>query len=172
MRVFTVLCLTVLCAAAFAQTPGTCELGVAEGDLDVDGSEVFARVFNTGALFFGNETTAGNGYIVPATSGNSPLFAMTFALGGQVDGEIRTAAARYTRYEFWPGPLDDGATLPSPTNCSSYDRIFVVSREDVRRYLGTTEATDDLHGCHLHPRRPEGGDQPAIYGDQMAWTGL
>ena len=191
MRVFTVFCLVVLCAAAFAQTPGTCELGTAEGDLDVDGSEVFARVFNTGALFFGNETTAGNGYLVPRSpipsdrfgfGAPSPLFATSLWLGGKVNGQIRVAGARYTRYEMWPGPLHTGAALPNSTDCSAYDRIFVVSREDVARYLRTGEVTDDLRDWPVAWGAPvldgdgiednynlEGGDQPAIYGDQTAW---
>ena len=180
MRVFTVFCLLVLCTSAFSQTPGTCELGVAEGDLDVN--DVFARVFNTGALFFGNETTAGNGYLVPKASGNSPLFAMAFGIGGMVNGELKTAASRYTRREFWPGPLNDGAALPNSADCTPYDRIFVVSRDDVRRYIQTREATNDLRDWPADLGAPvldgdgiegnynlEGGDQPAIYGDQMAW---
>ncbi|MCH7977008.1 MAG: T9SS type A sorting domain-containing protein [Bacteroidetes bacterium] len=172
--------LFLLAAPVLAQTPGSCELGVAEGDLDVN--QVFARVFITGALFFGNETTAGNGYLVPKTSGKSPIFAAAFWVGGKVNGELRVAAARYTRYEMWPGPLSAGATLPNPSDCSAYDRIFVVSREDVARYLRTGEATDDLRDWPVSWGAPvldgdgiegnyilEGGDQPAILGDQMAW---
>ena len=188
MRYAPVL-LFLMAAPLFAQTPGTCERGVAEGDLDVDGSEVFARVFNTGALFFGNKTTAGNGYVIPRfpppgrTWASSPLFAIDFALGGQVDGEIRTTATPFFgRFEFWPGPLDDGALLPNPLDCSGYDRIFVVSRDDVERYLQTGEMTEDLRDWPVSWGAPvldgdgvvgnydlEGGDQPAIYGDQMAW---
>ena len=100
---FAVSLFLLVAASSFAQTPGTCELGVAQGDLDVN--EVFARVFNTGALFFGNETTAGDGYLVPKTSGKSPVFAASFWIGGKVNDELRVAAARYTRYEFWPGLL-------------------------------------------------------------------
>ena len=177
---YTALSLILLAAPAFAQTPGTCDLGVAEGDLDVN--DVFARVFNTGSLFFGNSTTAGNGYLVPKETRNSPVFATGLWVGGQVNGQIRVAGARYTRFEFWPGPLNSGATLPNPTDCSAYDRIFVVSREDVARYLGTGEATDDLRDWPVSWGAPvldgdgiegnynlEGGDQPAIYGDQTAW---
>ncbi|MCH7639555.1 MAG: T9SS type A sorting domain-containing protein [Bacteroidetes bacterium] len=172
--------LFLLAAPLFAQTPGSCELGVAEGDLDVN--DVFARVFNTGSLFFGNSTTAGNGYAVPRLTGNSPVFATGLWVGGKVNGQIRVAGARYTRFEFWPGPLNTGATLPNPTDCSAFDRIFVVSREDVARYLRTGEVTDDLRDWPVSWGAPvldgdgiednynlEGGDQPAIYGDQTAW---
>jgi len=187
MRVFTVLCLLVLCAPSYAQTPGSCERGVAKGDLDVDGSEVFARVFNTGALFFGNETWNGNGYLVPRTAvgggdGRSPLFVANLWVGGKVDNELRVAGSRFTRFEYWPGPLLDDAALPNPFDCSAYDRIFVVSRDDVRHYLQTGEIADDLRDWPVVWGAPvldgdgvegnynlEGGDQPSIYGDQMAW---
>ena len=177
---YAVSILFLLSVPVLAQTPGSCELGVAEGDLDVN--QVFARVFNTGALFFGNDTTAGNGYLVPKTSGKSPIFAAAFWVGGKVNGELRVTAAWYTRYEMWPGPLNAGATLPNPSDCSGYDHIYVVSRDDVRHYLETGQSTDDLRDWPVAWGAPvldgdgtignynlEGGDQPAIYGDQMAW---
>ncbi|MCH7977009.1 MAG: hypothetical protein IIC18_10735, partial [Bacteroidetes bacterium] len=179
---YAVLLLILLATPLLAQAPGTCELGVAEGDLNADGSEVFARVFNTGALFFGNFTTAGNGYAVPRETGNSPVFATILWVGGKVNGALRVSGARYTRYEMWPGPLNAGGVLPNPADCSAYDRIFVVSRNDVARYLQTGEATDDLRDWPVSWGAPvldgdgivdnyslEGGDQPAIYGDQTAW---
>ena len=51
-RFVTLAALLLLASGARAQTPGSCALGTAQGDLDV--SNVFARVFNTGSLFFGN----------------------------------------------------------------------------------------------------------------------
>ncbi len=177
---YNILFSMLLVAPVLAQTPGSCELGEARGDLDVN--DVFARVFNTGALFFGNETFSGNGYLVPKSSNVSPLLAASIWIGGKVDGQIRVSGSRYTRYELWPGPLDAGAILPNPTDCSAYDRIFVVSREDVAQYLRTGEATDDLRDWPVDWGAPvldgdgvegnynlEGGDQPAIYGDQTAW---
>ena len=184
---YAISILFLLSVPVLAQTPGSCELGVAEGDLDVDGSEVFARVFNGGNLFFGNETTAGNGYFVPRNPigdsyAPSPLFAAGLWVGGKVNGALRVAGARYTRFEYWPGPLQDGGTLPNPSDCSAYDRIFVVSRADVRSYLQTGQATDDLRDWPVSWGAPvlngdgvvgnynlKGGDQPAIYGDQTAW---
>ena len=177
---YAVLLLFLLAAPIIAQTPGSCELGTARGELDVN--DVFARVFNTGALFFGNETFSGNGYLVPKSSNVSPLFASSIWIGGKVDGQLRVSGSRYTRYELWPGPLNAGAALPNPTDCSAYDRIFVVSREDVVRHLRTGEATDDLRDWPVDWGAPvldgdgiednynlDGGDQPAIMGDQMVW---
>ena len=178
MRIGTLLCVLLMVPGVAAQTPGTCELGTAEADLDV--GDVFARVFNTGALFFGNSTFYG--YHVPKHSGNSPIFVAVFWIGGRVDEEIRVAGARYTRYEMWPGPLNVDGSLPNPFDCSVYDHIYVVSREDVKRYLETGIATNDLAEWPAHLGAPvldgdgtignynlEGGDQPAIMGDQMAW---
>ena len=150
MRFGTLLFVLLMCPCAFAQTPGTCERGTAEADLDV--GDVFARVFNTGALFFGNSTIFG--YHVPKHSGNSPIFATVFWIGGLVNEEIRVAGSRYTRYEMWPGPLNVDGSLPNPLDCSAYDHIYVVSRDDVRRYLETGVATNDLAEWPAHLGAP------------------
>ena len=127
---------------ASAQAPGNCSWGSAEADLGV--SNVFARVFNTGSLFFGGTTTNGNGYLVPKSSGESPIFAAGLWLGGTVNGEVRAAGARYTNFTFWPGPLEGGAALPNSTDCSAFDRIYVVSRVDVANYERGFGAASDL----------------------------
>ena len=178
---YAISILFLLSVPVLAQTTGTCERGVAEGDLNADGSEVFARVYNTGALFFRNALLE-NGYVVPRENGNSPVHATSLWVGGKVNGSIRIAGARFTRFEFWPGPLGDGAVLPSPADCTAYDRIFVVSRSDVARYLQTGDANDDLLDWPVDWGAPvldgdgiegnynlEGGDQPAIFGEQTAW---
>ena len=188
MRVATVTLLFVLAASpALAQTPGDCVLGSAQGDLDV--SNVFARVFNTGSLFFGNTTTNGDGYVVPRASGASPLFAAGLWVAGTVDGEVRSAGSRYSNFTFWPGPLEDGAVLPNPTDCSPFDRIYVVSRAEVVRYERTGEASADLaawpvglgapattaSGARVEPTSRDqvidlsAGERPVIFGSQTAW---
>ncbi|GAB5537139.1 MAG: hypothetical protein Rubg2KO_33880 [Rubricoccaceae bacterium] len=165
-------------SSSHAQTVGSCETGQAIRFLT--NGQIQASVFNTGGLFFGGSTTSGDGYLIPKTSGNSPLFATGFWLGGIVDEELRTAAARYGGYDFWPGPLEDAAS--PPTDCSEYDRIYVVSREDVRRYLTTGELTEDLRDWPHQLGAPvidgdgdstnydlRAGDQPDLIGDQAAW---
>ncbi|MEP0545612.1 MAG: T9SS type A sorting domain-containing protein [Rhodothermales bacterium] len=176
------LCLLALAALvavpALAQTVGDCETGRAQADLDVN--DVNARVFNTGSLFFGNATVAGDGYLVPKAAGLSPIFAASLWVGGKVDGELRLVGSTYADFEFWPGPLD--AAGNPPTDCFLYDRIYRVSRGDVARYLDTGVATDDLRDWPAHLGAPvldgdgvagnydlAGGDEPAISGDQMAW---
>ena len=175
--------LLVLLAAApvFAQPlPGACRLGVDEDSLTA--GDVRAVVFNTGSLFFGNTTTAGDGYIVPKGTGRSPVFAAGLWIGGTVRGELRLAAATYAGYNFWPGPLGADARPADPADCSPYDRIYTVSRGDISDYYATGRPTDDLRDWPAHLGAPvldgdgdpanyslAGGDQPAVRGDQTAW---
>src|SRR5690606_40083287 len=148
MRPATPLLLALLLAAAArAQTPGDCALGQARAALAI--SDVRATLFNTGSLFFGDGVQAGS--VVPVATGHSPIFAAGIWIGGKVNGEVRTAGATYTNFEFWPGPLDEGATLPEP-DCrranangrEACDRVYVVSVLDVEAYEQTRVATDDL----------------------------
>jgi hypothetical protein len=129
-------------ASAQAPLPGDCQLGTAERDLDVN--NVLARVFNTGSLFYGNTTTAGDGYLVPQASGNSPIFASGIWIGGEVDGDLRLAGSTYSDFEFWPGPLNDDGTLPNPSGCSEFDRIYKVSRTDILAFEGGQPPSADL----------------------------
>jgi hypothetical protein len=163
---------------AEAQVVDDCESGQAERDLDIN--SVRARVFNGGNLFFGNTTVAGDGYLVPKHTGHSPIFAGDLWVGGRVDGEHRAAGSRYFNFQFAPGPLD--ADGNPPEDCSQYDRIYRVSRGDVQRYYETGEATDDLRDWPVDLGAAvldgdgvsgnynlEGGDEPAISGEQMLW---
>ena len=172
--------LLLFAAPALAQTPGTCQLGTAEADLNI--GDVRARVFNTGALFFGQGTTDGTGYLVPKDTGRSPLYAQGLWIGGTVGGDLRVAGATYGDFEFWPGPLGLGAALPNPDDCSPYDRIWLVDVFDVQQYDETGDATADLAEWPLALGAPvvdgdgvEGnydlaaGDRPEIYGHQTAF---
>jgi len=187
MRILFLVFVLLGSGAASAQTPGSCALGRAEGDLNV--SNVFARVFNTGSLFYGNITTAGDGYWVPQNEAASPLFAAGLWMGGQVDGSTRTAGGRYSGFTFWPGPLDDGATLPNASDCSAYDRIYVVTPTAVAQYESGFGATADLaewpvglgapavtaSGAPVEPSSRDqvidlaAGERPVLYGSQTAW---
>ena len=174
--------LTLLLATAplaqTAPTPGTCATGAAEAILRP--GRVEAAVFNTGALFFGNDRTAANGYLVPRSSGLSPIFAASLWLVGSVGGELRGSSPTYSQFSYWPGPLGDGGTAPAA--CSAYDRIYHVSRQDIADFLRTGIATDDLRDWPVGLGAPvldgdgvagnynlAGGDQPALRGDDAAW---
>src|SRR5690606_41854495 len=109
-----------LAASASAQpTPGHCAHGTASADLDV--SDVLARVFNGGNLFFGEGSQAV--YVIPRATAidpipKTPIFAAGLWIGGTVDGEVRVAGARSANIEFWPGPLDEAVVLaPTDSTC-------------------------------------------------------
>ncbi len=143
MRIATAfLLLTLVAGPALGQTAGDCTTGTAQNELDVN--NVFARVFNTGSLFFGNATVSGDGYLVPQNTGRSPIFASGLWVGGLVGGTVRTAAARYDNFEFWPGPLGEDGRPVNPDDCSAYDRIYRVSRADIDDYENGGTPTADL----------------------------
>ncbi len=160
---------------ARAQTVGTCALGEAEADLDVN--NVRARLYNAGNLFWRGQ---GNVYTVPKWGEAEALFTSGLWVGGYVNGELRFAGARFADYEYWPGPLD--ADGNPPPDCAAFDRIYRVSRADLERYEQTGQATDDLRAWPGHLGAPvkdgdgladnydlAGGDRPRLYGDQTAW---
>ncbi|HIG75681.1 MAG TPA: T9SS type A sorting domain-containing protein [Bacteroidetes bacterium] len=167
-------------AAAQGPAPGNCTLGNAEADLDIN--NIFARVFNTGSLFFGNTTTAGDGYLAPQASGNSPIFASGLWVGGKVNGDLRVAGSRYSGFTFWPGPLGNDGRPVDPNNCEPYDRIYRVSRIDIANYEAGLGASRDLADWPVELGAPvvdgdgdptnynlDGGDRPDIIGDQGLW---
>jgi hypothetical protein len=179
MRLATTLVLLLLAFPVLAQTPGDCDPGDAQADLSI--ADVRARLFNTGSLFFGNTTVAGDGYVVPQASGVSPIFAAGIWVAGLVDGELRAAAATYDDFEFWPGPLEEGATLPDG-DCSDWDRFWLVDAFDVQRYEEIGEASAVLAEWPVELGAPvidgdgvegnydlEAGDRPAVYGHQTAF---
>jgi hypothetical protein len=181
MRYVTVLALfIVLSIQVLAQSPGNCQTGTAEADLNV--ADVQARLFTAGNLFFGNSTIAGDGYIAPKFSGNSPIFAAGIWVGGTINGDLRVAGASYQNFEFWPGPLNEDGSLPNPDDCSAYDRIWTVSAFDLDRYEEEGIAALDLAEWPVELGAPvidgdgvegnynlEGGDRPAVYGHQTAF---
>jgi hypothetical protein len=140
-----VLALLIAAPAAQAQlAAGTCTTtGSAVADLDVN--NVRARLYNNGGLFWKG---AGNVYNVPAVQPGQPLtpnavFASGIWVGGEVDGQPRLAATDYGPWEFYPGPLQDNGR-PVDASCTQYDRIWVVSKDDVRAFLADGATTPDL----------------------------
>ncbi|NBC18202.1 MAG: hypothetical protein GVY18_12900, partial [Bacteroidetes bacterium] len=170
--------------AAIAAAKGTCETGSFFQDLDVN--NVRARATTTGSLFYGPGGSAQ--YEVPNGSGLASIFASGIWIGGQVDGELRMAAATYAQfgadYEFFPGPLNDDGTPPNPDDCSDFDRIWKVSRADVEAFERGEEPTQDLQewpfelgaGVIDGDGNPNnynlaGGDRPEVLGDQtLFWV--
>ena len=122
--------------AAAQPAPGSCEPGTAEAVLD--GNAVTATLFNGGNLFFGNASS--EAYVI---GGTTAMFAANVWFGGVIDGEVRTAGATYSDFEFWPGPLGADGRPVDPDDCSAYDRIYTVSVEEIAAYeAGGSPAVD------------------------------
>ncbi len=173
-------------AAAQAAAKGACGVGEAFADLDVNNTR--GRLYNTGNLFYGSAGTGGTDYEIPKGSGLSPIFAHGIWVGGQANGELRMAGATYAQggadYEFFPGPINEDGTLPSPNDCSQFDRIWKVSRADVEAFERGEDPTTDLlewpfelgAGVIDGDGNPDnynlqGGDRPEVLGDQtLFWV--
>ncbi len=163
--------------AAFSKSGAVCQPGVAFSDLDVN--NVRARLHNNGMLFFPSSV-----YEVPKGSGLHSIYASGIWIGGQVGDELRVAASTYAQfgadYEFFPGPLDEAGSPPA--DCSPYDRLFKVSRDDIASFEQTGNATDDMRDWPWEDGAPvvdgdgvddnynlDGGDLPQVVGDQTIW---
>lgn len=186
MRLCYIVCLLALLAPPLAaQDIGSCEIGSASADLEE--SDVRARVYNNGSLFFTDAPSVEEAqYIVPKESENSPIYAAGIWIGGEVDGDLRIAGATYDTFEFWPGPILGGQ---APDDCSDYDRIWVVSLADLAAYeddgtvtadladwpVGLGAATVDASGDPVLPEGRfqtidlEAGERPVLYGTQTAF---
>lgn len=156
-----------------------CEPARATSALEQAG--VRAQLFNNGALFW-RDGDSPRGYEVPNGSGVESVFTASLWVAGQSGGYDRFAGSRYGPYEFWPGPLPEDGSLPTPESCAAYDRIWRVTLEDIARYNTTGEAAPDLAEWPVEVGAPvvdgdgdptnydlAAGDRPAILGDETAW---
>lgn len=180
--------LGLLSQTAEAQNIGNCERSVGESFLDIN--NVRAKILNNGGLFWNG---GANIYEIPKGGGHNTIFASGIWVGGQVGGQLRMAASTYGPWEFWSGPLNDDGTAPA--DCSPWDRIWKVSKEDVVAYEGSGAAIPDLADWPTGLGAPTldangdlidlldqplasrvdrkinlgAGERPAILGDQMLW---
>ena len=165
-------------AAAQGPAPGECTLGTAEASLDIN--NIFATLFNTGSLFYGNSVSAA--YLAPKASEHSPIYASGIWVGGQVNGDLRVAGSRYDGFTFWPGPLGSDGRPVDPNNCAPYDRLYSVTRTDIANFEAGLGTSSDLADWPVDLGAPvidgdgvpgnynlAGGDRPEIIGDQGIW---
>ena len=161
--------------AAYAQ--GRCEPAQAEAFLDVNTAR--ARLFNNGALFWAGGSAI---YEVPKGSGVSAIFTANLWVGGRVGESTRVAAARYSDYQFWPGPLNEDGTLPNRDDCSAFDRIYKVGLRDLLVYEALGVASPDMLAWPWQLGAPvvdgdgdpsnynlDGGDRPLVRAHQTLW---
>lgn len=97
-------------------------------------------------------------YEIPKGSGIMALFTSALWLGGiDFNGQLKIAAVRYRQgQDYWTGPLTAGGDAEIiPATCEKYDRHYVVTQDEVRRFdawfkagladaeNGTTTQSDD-----------------------------
>ena len=116
---------------------GNCTPALGEAYLDIN--NVRARILNNGNLFWRGHPSV---YEVPQGGGANAIFTSGIWIGGLVGGELRVAAARYSNYQFWAGPLDDNGNPPA--DCAEFDRLYKVSRRDIVEYEAAGVTTPDL----------------------------
>ncbi|GMQ82756.1 MAG: hypothetical protein BMS9Abin05_2217 [Rhodothermia bacterium] len=171
-----------------AQRVGTCLRSLGEAYLDIN--NVRARIVNTGGLFYRGEPWV---YEVPRFSNKHSVFAGGLWIAGQINGQLRIAAARYSNNEFWAGPLDDDGN--PPRDCTIYDRLYNVRKTDIIDYETTGQATNDLRAWPTGLGAPtvdsngelvdlsdlpfstrvsrtiklEAGERPLVIGEQSIW---
>ena len=178
LLVFVALLLGFLPRTAHAQADstlvGTCEPALADAYLDA--GNVRARILNNGNLFWRGDGV----YEVPKGGGVHAVFVGGLWIGGLVDGELHLAGSTYGPYEFWPGPLDEDGRPPS--DCTPFDRLYEVTRDDLADYNRSRTLTNNLRAWPFSLGAPvvdgdgiagnynlPGGDRPALMGDQSLW---
>jgi hypothetical protein len=135
-------------------------------------------MLDTGGLFWNGKSSV---YLVPKGISADAIFASSFWLGGYDEQDkLHIAAASYSTWEFWPGPLN--ANGDSPSDCSKYDRIWSVEQGDIERYKLGMAPTKDLLEWPYDLGAPvidgdgdpnnynlAGGDRPEMLGNQVLW---
>ena len=83
-------------------------------------------------------------YVVPKVPAGVPEVSAIFAgavwLGGvDAAGNLKVAAQMYGRsqgnFDFWPGPLDPETGETEQQICSTWDRFFTVTGEEIEEHL-------------------------------------
>ncbi|MEM1116305.1 MAG: hypothetical protein AAGJ11_07345 [Bacteroidota bacterium] len=116
------------------------ECSMPEAVAELDAAGVRARLYNNGPLFWRG---GGALYEVPKGLGRNAMFVTSLMVGGLVEDELRFAGSTFSGWEFWPGPLDESGTT-TPETCVAYDRIWVVTTEDLAAYEAGETPADDL----------------------------
>ena len=171
-----------------AQSVGNCEQSTAEAFLDIN--NIRAKIMNNGGIVWNGGDPV---YEFPKGGGENTIFASGIWMGGLVDGQLRLAGSTYGPWEFWAGPLNDDGT--SQSDCSPWDRLWKVSKEDVIAFDGGAPATPDLQDWPTGLGAPTldangdlidlldqplasridrkinlaAGERPQILGDQLVW---
>jgi hypothetical protein len=160
-----------------AQLNPDCMVGTAKNFLNTN--DISARLMNNGVLFQNNDAT--DGYLVPKDKKTNAIVNTSLWVGGYINNELRMTGAKYSNFEFAPGPLDSNGNPLA--NCSNVNRIWKVSKEDLQSFdPKNPTAFKDISEWPWYYGAPvkdgdgnknnynlEGGDRPAIEGTQTLW---
>ncbi|MEN8223927.1 MAG: T9SS type A sorting domain-containing protein [Bacteroidota bacterium] len=79
-------------------------------------------------------------YYIPANGQATSMFSGSLWIGGlDINDQLKLAAVRFRQSgnDYWPGPLSiDGTASVDEISCATYDKHFVMTREEVDEYIG------------------------------------
>lgn len=117
-----------------------CAPATAQTDLNIN--NVRARILGGGDMWWDLNDAQ---YEVPKGSNKHSMFAGALWLGGIDDADqLKLAAMTYRQdgVDYWPGPLDDNASIDENT-CQEYDRHWTVFRSEVELHAAWIECKED-----------------------------
>jgi hypothetical protein len=127
-----------------------CNEPTAQTDLQIN--NVRARIFSAGDMWW--NLVEGNGskaeYEVPKGTGKTSLFAGSVWIGGyDATGNLKVAGQTYRQQDandFFTGPIGvQGGNLTTDVSiCNQYDRIWSVTKQQVRDFITNGVATRDI----------------------------
>ncbi len=109
----------------------------AKSSNEVNINNVRARINTGGDMWWDLQGIAQ--YEIPKGSTKTAMFSASLWLGGtDVNGQLKGAFQRYrgSGNDYWPGPLTtDGKASITSEVCDEYDKIFVITREEVDAFI-------------------------------------
>jgi hypothetical protein len=148
---------------------------IAQGFGQLDVNDIRMRVHSHGGIGSSGFGPVYEGFEVPQGGYTSTLYTAGLWFSGTTsDGSLRAATHLYnfgTGRDFFPGPLrSDGSALADPDVSQDFDRVWVVSREEVLGHLAYFNCLNDPD-CDVASAYPDGYtvpssllDWPAIHG--------
>ncbi|HNR48897.1 MAG TPA: hypothetical protein PKN14_06575 [Bacteroidia bacterium] len=135
-----------------------CNEPTAQTDLQIN--NVRARIFSAGDMWWDLNESAGTAqYEIPKGTGKTSLFAGSVWIGGyDATGNLKVAGQTYRQQDandFFTGPIgvQGGNMTTDVAICNQYDRLWSVTKQQVRDFIATGVATRDIREW------PGNGDQ-------------
>jgi len=133
------------------------------GTLNINDVEM--RVYSNGDIGRAQGDTQ-PGFVVPASSGVSPLYSAGLWLGGLTsDGQLKLAAHMYGTggTDFFPGPLTvDGSASITQQVSDAYDQVWTVNNADVLVHRAYFDCINDPN-CDVNVEFPNGYTVPSNF---------